>query len=307
MSIALCMLVKDEINRIADCLDPIIGLVDQAVIIDTGSTDGTLQLLAGRYGIVPMSGSLDAEPCFGKSNLRNRMFAMAETSWILALDADERLDTGALQAFERRQHDPSVAGYFGAWLNHPEGEPDLEDYMLFLFRKGFSARGLVHENVQRDVRGHGERAYWLDGLVVNHYPEAAKMPAKFDLYRRRLECAIRADPSWMRYYWFSGYMEFQRGRLADAIGHLSLVAGSQSCDFPVECLNSHMVLAEIHARSARTREAISSIESALAFYDRVCGDFEVQVNFRMKPWLERALAACRAGDLQAVRAYRFAR
>ncbi len=48
MRIGLCMIVKDEANRIAGALDGVIDLFDQVTVIDTGSTDGTLDILRER-------------------------------------------------------------------------------------------------------------------------------------------------------------------------------------------------------------------------------------------------------------------
>jgi glycosyltransferase involved in cell wall biosynthesis len=306
-SLALCMVVKDEANRIADCLDPLVDRVDQVVIVDTGSVDGTPELLRQRYGIVPLTGELREESCFTKSVQRNRAYELAGTAWICGLDADERLDPRTLDAFRKRPRDAEVAGYFGSWINHVDGEAPFEDYKLFLFRKGFRKVGLVHENVQVDVRDRGAQALWLDGLEVRHFPEPEKHAAKTDFYRRRLECAIRREPHWYRYHWFRGYMEYQSGRWREAARFLSVAAASNSPRFPVESLNSRMVLADIHARAGRRAEAEEQLQAALRFYSGVQGDFEVRINFRMKSWLEGALAACRANALERIRAYRFAR
>lgn len=307
MSLALCMVVKDEANRIAGCLDPIFERVDELVIFDTGSSDGTPALIERRYGVRPFAGELEESRCFCKSDLRNLAYERIGADWILSLDADERIDPAMLERFRRLDHVPGVAGYFGAWINHLEGEPDFEDYKLFLFRKGFRKRGLVHENVQLDVREKGSEAHWLDGLAVDHHPEAAKDAAKLALYRWRLQCAMRLQPQWHRYAWFLGYMDFQAGRLDDAAMHLSACAQTDSTLFPVECLNSRMVLAEIQARRGDREALAATLDAALRFHRQVASDFELKINFRLEPWLHAAQEASARGDLDNVRAYRFAR
>ena len=69
MRIGLCMIVKDEANRIAGALDGVIDLFDQVTVIDTGSTDGTLDILRQRYGVEPLTSRLDEGDCFCKSDL----------------------------------------------------------------------------------------------------------------------------------------------------------------------------------------------------------------------------------------------
>jgi glycosyltransferase involved in cell wall biosynthesis len=307
MSLALCMIVKDEANRIAGCLDPVVGLVDEMVIVDTGSSDGTPEFVERRYGVKVLRGALEESRCFCKSDLRNAGYERTGADWILSLDADERVDPTALERWRRMEHPSGLSGYFGAWVNRPEGEPDYEDYKLFFFRRGFRKRGLVHENVQTDVREKGGSAVWMDGLVVQHYPEAAKQPAKNDLYRWRLQCALRHEPEWRRYDWFLGYMSWQEGRVAEALAHLGAAARSRSKLFPVECLNAAMVLAEIQARRGEREALAATLASAQSFLPEVAEDFEVKINFRLEPWLRAAAAACERGELDAIRAYRFGR
>lgn len=306
MKLALCMIVKDEVDRIVDCLDPVHRLVDQIVVIDTGSSDGTPGLLRRRYGIEPLDGVLEEARCYCKCDQRNRAIGMAETDWILILDADERIAPEALQHFRSMHHAPDVAGYFGRWTNHLDGAPPFEDYKLFLFRKGLRKRGLVHDNAQVDIRERGQRALWLQGLEVTHLPDPIKLPDKTSLYRWRLERAIALEPDWLRYRWFLGYMDYQAGHWDEAAGHLA-AAADNTVRFPVESLNSRMLLAEIQARQGWAAEARATLVAALEFHRAVAHDFEVAVNFRLAPWLQQALATVDAGQPESIRAYRFAR
>jgi glycosyltransferase involved in cell wall biosynthesis len=306
MKLALCMLVKDEVNRIEGCLDPILDLLDQVVIIDTGSRDGTPDLLRRRYGIEPLTGTWDEARCYCLADLRNRSFERVDTPWILTLDADERISPEAVEGFLNMTHDRQVTGYFGRWINHLEGEPDFHDYKLFIFRQGFRTNGLIHENPQIDIRAHGQYALWLGGLDVHHYPEACKQSSKLMFYRERLECGIRLEPKWYRYHWFLGYMEFRAGNFEVAARVLSIAAEANDLRFPVECLNSRMVLAEIQARQRDANALCDNLDAAWNFYQKVAGDFEVAINFRLGPWLQRALYDCQRGRLDDIRAYRFA-
>ena len=183
MAIALCMVVKDEANRIDTCLDAALGAVDEVVIFDTGSTDGTPERLARRYGIRAIPGNLCESRCYTKSDLRNRGYELAKADWILSLDADERIDAAALHQFRGLQHAPDISGYFGAWTNHLAGASDFEDYKLFLFRRGFRKRGLVHENAQVVSQ---RRVRVVDRLVLAN--DAAQLLAEHP--RARLELLV---------------------------------------------------------------------------------------------------------------------
>jgi hypothetical protein len=202
--------------------------------------------------------------------------------------------------------DPNIAGYFLQWNTYKEERTIIEDYKLSVFRRGIRKCGLIHGNMQYCIRKLGLKASWLDGVVLNHYPEGRKEAFKSRSYLERLYCALEAEPHWYRYYWFLGYTFFRRRDYGMAEKYLKVAADSHSEDFPVECLNSKLVLAEIYARLDRKHELEGLLREAMAFHTQVASDFEVQVNFRTKPWLERASEACQANSLEQIRVYAFA-
>lgn len=306
MRLGLCIMVKNEERRIAGCLKDVIDLFDDVVILDTGSTDRTREILLDQFDIQPVEMRLNKTRCYCHSDVRNRGFELLKTPWILNLDADERISRKDLQKLLAQPEDPTIAGYFLPWNTYKEDQEVVEDYKLCVFRKGIGKCGLIHENMQFGLRKLGLTAAWLDGIVLNHYPEACKDIFKSTFYLERLYCALEAEPHWYRYYWFLGYTFFRGGNYRMAEKYLKVAAHSHSGDFPVECLNSKMVLAEIYARFARKDELQALLHSALRFYAQVIDDFEVRVNFRMKPWLEQAFEACQANSLDHIRVYGFA-
>ena len=300
------MVVKDEAHRIEACLAPILDLFDQVAIVDTGSTDGTVDVLRDNLGVDPASMALDDARCRCLSDPRGHAMQRLTAPWVLLLDADERLPRSTLERVRALPDDPAVAGYFGRWENHLDGVAPFDDYKLFLFRKGLRTVGLVHDVAQLDLRTQGLHGEWLDDLVVAHHPDAVRHDSKMMTYRARLQCAIARDPGFVRYHWFLGYMDFLEGRLDDAVHSLERAARSRDRGFPVETLNSAMVLAEIHARLDRAEQAQATLDDAIAFHDSVATDFEVRVNTRMRPWLRAARTHARERRLDDIRAYRFA-
>ncbi len=86
MSISLCMIVRNETAYMAGCVSSARPFVDEVVIVDTGSTDGTVDMaweLADTFCEVPFDGDFSAA--------RNEALVRATGDWILFLDADERL------------------------------------------------------------------------------------------------------------------------------------------------------------------------------------------------------------------------
>jgi len=80
-----CMIIKNEIDNIQRCLDSITWL-DDIVIVDTGSTDGTIELIREKYPHI----RLYEDPWRGSfSYSRNVAISHVKTNWLLIIDADE--------------------------------------------------------------------------------------------------------------------------------------------------------------------------------------------------------------------------
>lgn len=300
------MVVKNEAHQLVECLDPIMDLFDQVAITDTGSRDGTPELLQSRFGIRVLHRNLDAGRCNCLCDARYAALDTLSTPWVCLLDADEHIDRESLQRIRSMADDGQVAGYFGRWINCIAGEPGFEDYKLFLFRRELRPIGLVHDVVQLDIRARRLQAHWLDDLHVTHLPDPNQHSTKVERYRQRLLCAIRQQPDFFRYHWFLGYLEFREGSHAEAADLLSVAAEACSEGYPVECLNSAMVLTEIQARQGDGVAVHKTLSRALAFHQKVTDDFEVQINFRMGPWLAEAWEYYCQERWDLIRAYRFA-
>lgn len=87
ISISLCMIVKNEEKVLARCLDSIKDLVDEIIIVDTGSSDATKEI-AGKY----TDKIYDFEWIDDFAAARNASFSYATKDYIYVADADEVLD-----------------------------------------------------------------------------------------------------------------------------------------------------------------------------------------------------------------------
>lgn len=87
-TIFLCMIVKNEAAVIERCLDSVRDLIDTWVISDTGSTDGTQDLI--REALRGIPGELHEEPWinFGHNRSLNLAHAHGKADYLLLLDAD---------------------------------------------------------------------------------------------------------------------------------------------------------------------------------------------------------------------------
>ena len=83
-SISLCMIMRNDAKVLARCLNSVRGLVNDVIICDTGSTDGSIEI-AKRFGCTVLSDPWQDD--FSKP--RNISIAAATSDWILIMDPDE--------------------------------------------------------------------------------------------------------------------------------------------------------------------------------------------------------------------------
>lgn len=87
ITISLCLIVKNEENVIRRCLDSVYDVVDEIIVVDTGSTDNTKKIVNEYTNKI-----YDFQWNDDFSEARNFSFSKASKEYILWLDADEFLD-----------------------------------------------------------------------------------------------------------------------------------------------------------------------------------------------------------------------
>lgn len=151
--LSLCMIVKNEEECLAQCLESVRGVVDEIVILDTGSTDGTREI-ARRY--TDRVYDYGWEDDFSKA--RNASFSLASKPFILWLDADDVIDPddaeklAALKETLDEEVDAVMMPYHYAFS--PDGTLSLVFDRERIVRRaaGFVFSGAVHEAMA--VSGH---------------------------------------------------------------------------------------------------------------------------------------------------------
>ena len=157
--ISLCMIVKNEEEMLPECLESIDGLVDEIILVDTGSTDRTIEI-AQEYGA-----KIHHFPWINDfSAARNEAVKHATGDYLLILDADERLyefdRTAFDQAMECNDFNIGLIALHQA-LSRTSGLDDVvcgdarrgSPILLPRFLKnaaGFRYEGVVHEQPTYD-------------------------------------------------------------------------------------------------------------------------------------------------------------
>ena len=100
------MIIKNEELLLGQCLKSIRPVADEIIVVDTGSTDNSLNI-AKRYGARIINYKWDGN--LGKA--RNIYIANARHNWILTLDADETLAKKDLHKLKKLTGDKRILGY----------------------------------------------------------------------------------------------------------------------------------------------------------------------------------------------------
>ncbi len=155
MKISACLIVCNEEKNLPRCLASIAPVVDEIVVIDSGSSDGTVTL-AQSFGarVIP-------QPWLGYVGQKNFALDQAAHPWVLSIDADEELSPEFAAAITKLRQDPAadppgapngytvsrLVFYRGKWIRHGDWYPDR---LVRLFRRA-AARftgGRVHEKLE---------------------------------------------------------------------------------------------------------------------------------------------------------------
>ncbi len=165
--LSLCMIVRNEEKYLADALKSVQDVVDEMIVVDTGSTDNTVEI-ARKYG---------ARVFFYEWNddfaaARNESLRHATGDWILMMDADERLDEHLKDNLRIFLIDSDRPIRYQVFIRNYMREKDessiLGHYMVRLFKKTPDTRffGVIHEQIYPNV---GIVTVPQESLLLWHY------------------------------------------------------------------------------------------------------------------------------------------
>jgi glycosyltransferase involved in cell wall biosynthesis len=217
--ISLTMIVKDEAANLPACLDSVRDLVDELVVVDTGSTDRTAELAAARGARVihiPWRDDFAAA--------RNVGLDAARGDWIFWLDADERLGPSdwnkAHQLFKGLKAEN--AAYLMRQLS-PSEEPGgattaVDQVRLFRNRRDVRWEYRIHEQILLSVRRTRATVRSTD-IVIAHsgYKDAELRDRKLTRNTRLLELAHREQPTDPILAFNLAWVYHKAGRAGDAL------------------------------------------------------------------------------------------
>lgn len=147
--LSLCLIVRNEEDHLENCLASVKHLVEEIIIVDTGSTDRTIGI-AQEQGCSVFTWEWNGN----FSAARNFSLNKASGDWILVLDADEMLEPTSRQTLDQLLAADSVEGYFLQIKNElGSGHEVAWDQAVRLFRNRphYRYTGIIHEQVATSI------------------------------------------------------------------------------------------------------------------------------------------------------------
>jgi glycosyltransferase involved in cell wall biosynthesis len=234
MGISLCMIVKNEEDWVSGTVESVRSIVDEVIIVDTGSTDST-PTLAQALG----AKLLKYQWAESFAEARNVSLAAARQPWILVLDADERIAVRDLPFVKQAAESGTADGYHlvqrnyvlknqvigwtpnsGEYLEGVEFDGYVDNPLIRLFRNSpeIQYRGVVHEIVDPNCLSPHLKFASIPS-VLHHYGKVRgeeRVVSKQLLYLKLGLKKVQEDPANGKAFFDLGIQYQELGRHAEA-------------------------------------------------------------------------------------------
>jgi glycosyltransferase involved in cell wall biosynthesis len=237
-TVSCCMIVKNEEVFLEKCLESVKDYVDEIIIVDTGSTDQTVEI-ANRYTdkvyFHPWEGSF--------SKARNQALSYATCDWIFQIDGDEELIEGSGEKLRKAVLEPGVADAFLVNIisTYSNGKKKARHNFERLFRNNGEIyyEGIVHNRIT------GASCVKASKIELMHYGydvEEKKAHEKFIRTTELLKKQIKENPEDPMPHHYLGVSYLSRGMNEDAAKESVLaidLAEQQTNDHPIYIWTHH--------------------------------------------------------------------
>lgn len=210
LKISIYAICKNESKFIQRWLESIKD-ADYICVLDTGSTDNSLELLKGANVIVKQQKFTNFR--FDEARNASLKLVPEDTDVYICLDIDEVMLPGWRQEIEKTwQEETTRLSYVYNWSLDENDKPKVSFYQEKIHNKDYKWVNPVHEVLK--YLGTNENYVHSDKLIINHYPDDTKSRSS---YLPLLELAVKEDPSNDRNMHYLGREYMYYGKWQDAI------------------------------------------------------------------------------------------
>lgn len=181
-TLSACMIVKNEERFLSQCLTSIKGAVDEIIIVDTGSTDSTVDI-AHSFGA-----NVYHHPWNNNfSEARNHSLNYAGGDWILQIDADETLEHADIPLLHKLIHNSLYNVIFVAIYNELPGGCAKHYFQRIFRRDKAHFEGIVHNQLIYEGKAlQSEIRFYHYGYNLSGQEMQKKYKRTGDLLRQQL-------------------------------------------------------------------------------------------------------------------------
>jgi tetratricopeptide (TPR) repeat protein len=259
------MIVKNEGDNLSQCLKSVRGVVEEIIVVDTGSTDSTVQI-ARSFGAKVIHHTWSGD--FAAA--RNTGLQQAHGQWILVLDGDEELSEESKGELLLCAEHMEYEAFFLRIHNH-KGVTSASQTItvnpvirMFRNRPKYRFSGIIHEQIAEAIITVTPQALMhLTTVVIHHYGYAEGIVVKKDKIKRNVELLeeqLRINPK-DPFHHFNMAVEYMRlGEYQPALKHIQ-----QSLEeAPPDTSYIHL----LHKYEIRALAELKDFPGALAACDR---------------------------------------
>ena len=260
MLVSASMIVRDEAHHLVACLQSLAPIVDEIVVVDTGSRDATREI-AQAHG----ARLFDFTWRDDFSAARNYAIECSRGDWILYIDADERLRPYPRETLAAELADPALVA--STLRFHPRtGYTAYPEYRLFRRDEKIRFSGPFHETMLPalvPLLAEGGRM-GHSSLTIDHVGYDGDQSHKLERNRHMLSLALEGRPERAYLWWHLGTVERDLGNeaAAEAAWRQGLHLAQQGRDMTGNVVLCVMELAK--AEAARGEDSLPLLQEGLA-------------------------------------------
>ena len=196
-TLSLCMIVKDEEEHLPNALNSVKDAVDEIIIVDTGSTDNTIEI-ARSFG----AKVYHYEWNNNFASARNEALKYATCDWILSMDADDEMNADDIRRLKEVLSETDALGFaipiFSEIYDRQTNMKNTTvNYLVRIFKNDpqirFSRR--IHEFVDQSIYDIGGKIEILEIPVFHRgYIDVEILNKKLERNKKLLEVALEENP-----------------------------------------------------------------------------------------------------------------